>query len=139
MTAVNKTHGKKRAHKQTVEQITEKRNPSNADGFSSSAWPCGTPKSTNNAFTGFSIYSTPLSDEQQYRSPLYSRWCSLLAYGVKPGPWESFRDAAKLPKLPHRSKHAHGYSVIKGLSKQAQDQLKNAPLSISIEKPKGKK
>lgn len=83
-------------------------------------------KSTGNAFTGVVLFSAPFSSEQRYRTPLYSKWLSIVTTMQNPPEWPVFRDAAarKKGKPKKRNSHVHGAEVMPGLSERAQKQLK---------------
>lgn len=103
-------------------------------------WPCGTPRSTGNAFSGVIPHSIPLTEDFHFRTPIYSRWLVKCKDAGSLAPsWEAFRDAAlsgPAPNPKHKQMPMQVSTVkpIKGLSKQAQAQLAKAPKSIGLDK-----
>lgn len=48
------------------------------------------------AFTGYSIHAVPFADIQAFRTPLYSKWCTLRKAEPDTTPdWPTFRDSQK--------------------------------------------
>lgn len=105
------------------------------------AWPCGTPRSVDNAFTGHIPHSVPLRDEFAFRTRVFSQWLVLVRDAPLSHPsWVKFRNAPLAKdRQPVAKKKPRGRPItvsvvptIQGLSAQAQAQLAKAPRSIGI-------
>jgi hypothetical protein len=93
-------------------------------------WPgTRTPKSTGNAFAGVIPFYLPLSEIQQYRSPLYSRWVHLHKSSLRGPTWAEFRKRnTDTKRATTEFKHYPGLPM---LSQRANKQLQRK-VSISI-------